>query len=290
MFAAACRSSPALSDVVPASVRAKGEIRASFALTGPRTGLAGLYESGGLRLLCPKVQSGCEAVLINTGGGIAGGDIVRLDVAATAGATVTLTTQAAERIYRAQDHAAEIDVTLSLAPGCSLAWLPQETILFDGAHLRRRFGVNMAGDARLIALETYVFGRIAMGETRPNGRLHDRWRVHRDGKLIFAEDLQLRWQPYRLARSAGLRQWRPCGRNLALCRKRCRDEAGTIARTFRGERLRMRGKRLEFHIGRTASLTLARAFAILYHRAARRPARRAGSAGLAMTTIGLEIR
>ena len=192
MCAAACRSSPALSDAVPASVRAKGEIRASFAPTGTRTGLAGLYESGGLRLLCPKARSGCEAVLINTGGGIAGGDVVRLDVAATAGATVTLTTQAAERIYRAQDHAAEIDVTLALAPGCSVAWLPQETILFDGAHLRRRFGVNMAGDARLIALETYVFGRLAMGETRPNGRLHDRWRVRRDGKLIFAEDLQLR--------------------------------------------------------------------------------------------------
>jgi urease accessory protein len=181
-----------LSDAVPASVRAKGEIRASFALTGPRTGLAGLYESGGLRLLCPKVQSGCEAVLINTGGGIAGGDTVRLDVAATAGATVTLTTQAAELIYRAQDHAAEIDVALSLASGCSLAWLPQETILFDGAHLRRRFSVDMTGDARLIALETYVFGRLAMGETCLTGRLHDRWRVHRDGKLIFAEDLQLR--------------------------------------------------------------------------------------------------
>lgn len=191
MSATVCQSSPAVSDIVPASVRAKGEIRASFALTGPRTGLAGLYQSGGLRLLCPKVQSGCEAVLINTGGGIAGGDATRLTFAAATGTQVTLTTQSAERIYRAQTVAAEVDISLALAPGASFAWLPQETILFDGASLRRRFDVDMASDSRLIALESYVFGRLAMGETHPHGRLHDRWRVRRDGKLIFAEDLRL---------------------------------------------------------------------------------------------------
>jgi urease accessory protein len=180
-----------VSCTVPAFVRAKSEVRAAFALTATRTGLADLYQSGGLRLHCPKVRSGCEAVLINTGGGIAGGDAHRLVFAAARGAQVTLTTQSAERIYRTQDLAAEIDIALSLESGGSVAWLPQETILFDGADLRRQFDVDMAGDARLIALETYVFGRLAMGETRLTGRLHDRWRVRRDGKLIFAEDLRL---------------------------------------------------------------------------------------------------
>lgn len=191
MSAAACQSDPPGSCTVPAFVRASGEVRATFARTAARTGLADLYESGGLRLYCPKVQRGCEAVLINTAGGIAGGDSLRFAFATARGAQVTFTTQSAERIYRAEDLAAEISIALSLDPGGSVAWLPQETILFDDANLRRRFDVDMAGDARLIALETYVFGRLAMGETHLSGCLHDRWRVHRDGKLIFAEDLRL---------------------------------------------------------------------------------------------------
>lgn len=191
MSAAACRSSLESPSAVPASVKADGEICAIFSRTAARTGLADLYQSGGLRLHCPKVPMGCEAVLINTAGGIAGGDRLRFAFKATQEAQVTFTTPSAERIYRAEHHPAEIDIVLSLAPGGSIAWLPQETILFDGADLHRRFDVDMAGDASLIALETYVFGRIAMGETRLTGRLHDRWRIRRDGKLIFAEDLRL---------------------------------------------------------------------------------------------------
>jgi urease accessory protein len=190
MSAAACRSS-LVPCPVPAAARAKGEIRAAFARTASRTGLADLHQSGGLRLHCPKVLSGCEAVVINTAGGIAGGDTLCLAFAAAHDARVTLTTPSAERIYRAQHDAAEIDIALSLAPRGSIAWLPQETILFEGAALRRRFDVDMAGDARIIALETYVFGRLAMGETHIAGRLQDRWRVRRDGRLIFAEDLRL---------------------------------------------------------------------------------------------------
>jgi len=180
-----------LSDPVPAFARAKGEIRAAFARTAARTGLADLHQSGGLRLHCPKVLAGCEAVLINTAGGIAGGDTLHLAFTAADEAQVTITTPSAERIYRAEQGAAEIDIALSLKPGASVAWLPQETILFDGAALRRRFDVEMAGDAKLIPLETYILGRLAMGETRINGHLHDRWRVRRDGRLIFAEDLRL---------------------------------------------------------------------------------------------------
>ncbi|HWG07206.1 MAG TPA: urease accessory protein UreD [Beijerinckiaceae bacterium] len=140
---------------------------------------------------CPTVAAGCEAVLINTGGGVLGGDRWRVAFKAAREASVTLTTQSAERVYRAEAEAAEIDVALSLAPKSFVGWLPRETILFDGAGLRRRFEIDMAADAGLLALESYVFGRLAMGETQVTGHLHDRWRVRRDGKLVFADDFRL---------------------------------------------------------------------------------------------------
>jgi urease accessory protein len=72
-----------------------------------------------------------------------------------------------------------------------LAWLPQETILFDRVRLRRTIDVVLKRDARLLLAETVVFGRAAMGETPRAGHLFDRWRVRVDGALLFAETVRL---------------------------------------------------------------------------------------------------
>ena len=176
---------------VPRHVRARGEIRASFALTGKRTSVARVHETGGLRLRFPRVVTGCEAVIINTGGGIAGGDTYALQFEAGAGAQVTLTTQAAEKVYRAQDIAAQVDVLLKLGTESHLEWLPQETILFAQAALSRTMRVDMPGSATLTMVECLIFGRLAMGEASIHAGLRDSWRVHRDGELIFAEALAM---------------------------------------------------------------------------------------------------
>jgi urease accessory protein len=102
-----------------------------------------------------------------------------------------LTTQAAEKVYRSDGPDAEVAVRLALAPGSRLDWLPQEQILFDGARLRRTLAVDMAGDALLTLVESVVFGRVARGETLEEGAFRDRWRVRRDGQLVFAEDVRL---------------------------------------------------------------------------------------------------
>ena len=177
--------------IVPAYVRANGEIRASFAATDGRTSVANVYETGGLRLRFPKVERGCEGVIVNTGGGVAGGDTATYDFLAEAGANVTLTTQSAEKIYRAQSDAAEINVSLRVREGASLEWLPQETIMFAGAKLKRRLDVDIAADASLTLVEAMVFGRLAMGELSIEGSMHDRWRIRRDQKLVFAEEFRL---------------------------------------------------------------------------------------------------
>lgn len=176
--------------LLPSHIRASGEIRASFERHGARTGVAEAHESGGLRLRFPRVAGGCEAVVINTGGGVAGGDRQRLEFAAGAGADVTIATQAAEKIYRAQsDQTARIEVALRLEARSRLEWLPQETILFDQANLRRRLEADLDASATLTLVEAVIFGRLAMGEASIRGAFADRWRVRRDGVLIFAENL-----------------------------------------------------------------------------------------------------
>jgi urease accessory protein len=147
-------------------------------------------ERDGYRIRFPKGGAVCEGVIINTGGGVAGGDRICHAVALGDNASATLTTQAAERIYRSQGDPSQIDVLLQLGNGAALSWLPQETILFAQANLARCFEIDMAQSARLLMVEITVFGRKEMGEVVAQGRYSDRWRIRRDGRLIFAESIR----------------------------------------------------------------------------------------------------
>ena len=131
------------------------------------------------------------AVVATTSGGLAGGDSLEIAAAAGTGCRALVTTQAAEQVYRAMAAACTVQAAFSAAPGAWLEWLPQETILFDGARLRRRTEVDTVADGRLLACDMVVFGRRARGERFTRGLLHDAWRVHHDGELLWADDLHL---------------------------------------------------------------------------------------------------
>ena len=173
-----------------AANRAVGRIALAVENDGGRSRRVGLYEDGPLRARFPRGPS-LEAVIVNTAGGVAGGDRFAFDVKVGASAELTVTTAAAEKVYRALDDDATIDVKLSLRGGAALAWLPQETILFDNARLKRSIDIDAASDARLLVAEALVFGRTAMGEVVSQGRLVDRWRVRRAGELVFADTASL---------------------------------------------------------------------------------------------------
>jgi urease accessory protein len=130
-------------------------------------------------------------VIVNTAGGMAGGDTFALDIAVGQGARLAVTTAAAEKVYRTLGPDTEVGVTMTVAPGGALAWLPRETILFDRARLSRTIDVALADDARLLLAEAVVFGRSGMGETVAEGRLFDRWRIRRGGRLAYAETARL---------------------------------------------------------------------------------------------------
>lgn len=152
-----------------------------------------VHEAGMLRVRFPRAETGgvLEAVIINTAGGMTGGDRCSIAVDVEPGAAATVTTAAAEKIYRSLGPDAEIGVQLSVGGGGMLAWLPQQTILFDRVRLRRTIDVALERGARLLIAETVVFGRAAMGETPRAGHFFDRWRVRVAGVLVFAETIRL---------------------------------------------------------------------------------------------------
>jgi urease accessory protein len=179
-------------DNVFAANRSIGRIALSVAAQSGVTRRRQVYEDGPLRVRFPNSNgSALEAMTVNTAGGIAGGDRHDLDIDVGEGATLGMTTAAAEKVYRALGPDAEIAVKLMVGAGARLCWLPQETILFDRARLKRRIEVELAADATLVMAEAVVFGRSAMGETVAEGAFTDRWRVRRDGRLLFAETIRL---------------------------------------------------------------------------------------------------
>ena len=175
-----------------AANRAVGRVCLAVAAAPSGTRRTTTREEGSLRVRLPNACADApEAVLVNTAGGIAGGDRFAVDLTLDAGARLTVTTAAAEKIYRSLGPDAGLDVRATLKDGAELMWLPQETILFDRARLARTITIALAAGAKLLLAETIVFGRSAMGETVHEGSVVDRWQVRRDGRLIFAENFRL---------------------------------------------------------------------------------------------------
>jgi urease accessory protein len=175
-----------------AANRAQGAVKFDVRLQDGVTRRGSLHESGSLRVRFPSPEAeGLSGVFVNTAGGIAGGDRFDIYISTGEGSRLTLTTAAAEKVYRAPGPAAQLNIALKAGAGSHLAWLPQETILFDRARISRRIDVDLAEDASLLLCEIVVFGRSAMGERVLHGEFVDRWRLRRGAKLVFAETVRL---------------------------------------------------------------------------------------------------
>lgn len=175
-----------------AANRAVGRVALAVGVRAGATRRSRVSEEGSLRVRCPGPASGeLEAVIVNTAGGVAGGDRLSLDVTVGPGARLVVTTAAAEKVYRTLDPAATIGVKLAVGAAAALAWLPQETILFDRARLTRTIDIDLAADAQLLLSEAVVFGRSGMGEAVDDIALFDRWRLRRGGQLLHAEAVRL---------------------------------------------------------------------------------------------------
>ena len=192
MFATALPSDAAAT--IPVERRGQGRLRVEARALDGRTVRGRIEEEGFARVRFPRSGRrgrALEAVMINTGGGLAGGDASQSCLVAGRDAQLVVTTQAAEKIYRSDGATSRIEVELVAEGSASLHWLPQSTIVFDGARVERSIVAQVAPDARLLLVEPVILGRTARGERLSYGSLRDRWRVRRGGRLIYADGLQL---------------------------------------------------------------------------------------------------
>lgn len=168
--------------------RSKGEGRLWVKSRDERTHIDNLFQEGCAKIRVPSRRgAGLEAVMINSSGGMTGGDRLSWHFGAAPDTALTVTTQACERVYAATTDRACSDIKLSLGQRSKIAWLPQETIMFDQGAFNRSLDVDMAEDAELFIVEPIIFGRKSMGEAIQNGVFQDQWRIRKNGILCHAE-------------------------------------------------------------------------------------------------------
>ena len=172
---------------------ATGRAEIGFVYDGGCTRLAHLDQSDPLRILFPNVapEEPVTGALVTTSGGLVGGDTLGIAVHGATGTASRIVGQAAEKIYRSLGADVTIEVKLDASDGAWLEWLPQETILFENARMRRATLVEVGVGARMMAGEMIVFGRTAMGATMTRGLVRDAWEVRREGRLVWADALHL---------------------------------------------------------------------------------------------------
>ncbi|NLR96948.1 urease accessory protein UreD [Rhizobium sp. P38BS-XIX] len=174
----------------PQRARGRGHLAAKS--LGGCTRLAELFQEGAAKIRLPETfDRSMEAVIINTAGGLTGGDHMDWSVVAGPGTRIDVTTQACEKIYKASAATAEVETSIKVSAGARVDWLPQETILFDRASLSRSLSVELDDTAEFLAVEAILLGRKAMGEAMAEGLFQDRWRIRRNGRLVHAEELRL---------------------------------------------------------------------------------------------------
>ena len=154
-----------------------------------KSGVMDYRESGASKLRIPRGSD--EAILINTSGGLAGGDKIEISLAVEQNARLALSGQASERVYRSLGPPAEISCQFEVAEHAALHWLPQETILFEGGRLTRSIEAQLALGSELLVVESFVLGRAAMGEVVTRCDIADNWNIHCGGKLVHAERFKL---------------------------------------------------------------------------------------------------
>lgn len=177
--------------VTPPLPRSFGAVDLEFRHADGVTRAHRMYQSGVMRVRFPNVVGAPEAVLINTSGGLTGGDCVTMGVEMGGGASAIVTSQAHEKVYKSSGGTVSMIASLKLGEASVLEWLPQPTILFDRAMLARETHVELADSADFLGVEAVIFGRTAMGEAMNTGALSDHWTIRRGGRLIHADRFAL---------------------------------------------------------------------------------------------------
>ena len=169
--------------------RAQGKLKLHFTEISGETNISHFYQSGSLKALLPKPSANhIEAILINTSGGLAGGDELLMSFETGPNTKTSITTQAAEKVYKSAKENSIVEVDVNVGENGYFFWCPQETILFHESRMKRTLNFQIRNSSKLLIVENIIFGRQNMGEQSISGQLVDRWRISRENKLVLAEN------------------------------------------------------------------------------------------------------
>ncbi|MFC7292916.1 urease accessory protein UreD [Hirschia litorea] len=233
------------SDVEYASVsrmqRSHSSGRLVVAALKGRSHLKRLFETDALKLRFPKnnITYALEGILVNTAGGLAGGDSLSLNIHVEKGADLTITSQACERVYKSLEEEAVVDLRLRADADSNLIWAPQETIIYNNARLTRTIDVTLSPSSTFLAIEAIIWGRELMGEQVRNGALRDSWRIKVGDQLVHAEntrlegDIHMQMQNGVVAKGGRatatlLMVGANCEKHLHACRSICASANGVV--------------------------------------------------------------
>ena len=182
--------------------RATGTLKAT--IRGSQNRIGELYQEGSSRLFFPKNFSKIkECVIINTAGGITGGDKFESSIEAAEQSSIVVTTQASEKVYKASNGSAEVEATFFVSKNSKLLWLPQDTILFSKSDLSRKITIRIEDNSEFLAFDQIILGRSAMGENIQKSNFNDKWKIYKGDKLIYFD--QSGWRESVPLHCAGLK-------------------------------------------------------------------------------------
>lgn len=170
--------------------RWRARLALAFERRGARSVLASRVHDGPLvvqKALYPEGESICHAIVVHPPAGIAGGDELVIDACAGVGSSALVTTPGAAKWYRSAGLWARQRIAIEAKAASTMEWLPQETIVYDGALAEIAWEARIAEDARLIAWEVLCLGRTGSGEHFARGRCRLSTRLWRGGKLAWME-------------------------------------------------------------------------------------------------------
>lgn len=176
--------------------KAKGKINLNYKVDKNARQSCAFYQQQPSRVLFPRMDSlGITgAVLINTAGGVVGGDTYDTRILLERGTKAFVTTQAAEKIYGSSHSAMQTNIRtcIKAEKDSWLEWVPQETIIFNRAQLKRQTSIHACPGSKIMAGEILVFGRTSRGETFCEGKLWDKWAIYWEKDLVWQDTLILR--------------------------------------------------------------------------------------------------
>lgn len=183
----------------------KARLSLEFSLENQKTKLVRKIHDGPLvvqKPLYPEGAAVCHAIVVHPPGGIAGGDELELSARVDGGGAALLTTPGATKWYRSAGAWARQRVRLGVQG--LLEWLPQETIVFDGALAQAELDADLGADARLIGWDIVCLGRTGSGERLTRGCYRSALRLRREGRPLWLERARIDGGSRLLASPAGL--------------------------------------------------------------------------------------